>query len=374
MTKLPKNILTALRDCKTSLGDHPSFPPDDEEKFIIKLISNKFQAVIDECGISSTDEFKTEFANTIDNIRKLEQPNIGALTDLAYSVTTEIFSIPDDTVDIDVGIEENIDVTDHRETPEPTDDYEFDDIDDMKELTDEVYKRRMVNALVSGAGLYYMINTTSYLEKVSKINPELVPLYIKFMKLIQTDIYLKTAVTLKKEQHADSKVDVYMSGEENVPRIIARGVTFQYLLMECIKGVLELASSHGLPNERNKAEYVLKKSDFRLAERWDMRLGLPLWERIVAVCDKCGVDLVEIEPNFFIMTMASMKPELFNYYLQNVFAGTKKGLEMTKIIADKINTKKDEDDFNNYVDTRNSKVMIDDAYFRPEELNVENDE
>ena len=33
MRNLPKHILEALKQNKTSLGEHPSYPPEEEEKF-----------------------------------------------------------------------------------------------------------------------------------------------------------------------------------------------------------------------------------------------------------------------------------------------------------------------------------------------------
>ena len=38
MNSLPKHILKALKENKTSLGEHPSYPPEEEEKFIVNLV------------------------------------------------------------------------------------------------------------------------------------------------------------------------------------------------------------------------------------------------------------------------------------------------------------------------------------------------
>ena len=45
MATLPSHILKALRDNKTSLGEHPCFPPEEEEKFIIGLLSKTFKEI-----------------------------------------------------------------------------------------------------------------------------------------------------------------------------------------------------------------------------------------------------------------------------------------------------------------------------------------
>ena len=39
MAILPKHIIKAVMSNDTSLGEHPAFPPEDEEKFIIKVLT-----------------------------------------------------------------------------------------------------------------------------------------------------------------------------------------------------------------------------------------------------------------------------------------------------------------------------------------------
>ena len=40
MNKLPKHILEALKQNKTSLGQHPSYPPDEEDKPLRKVAND----------------------------------------------------------------------------------------------------------------------------------------------------------------------------------------------------------------------------------------------------------------------------------------------------------------------------------------------
>lgn len=77
------------------------------------------------------------------------------------------------------------------------------------------------------------------------------------------------------------KVDVNLSSSDNIVSIKSQGILMPILLEETIKGILELAISHGLPKNSAKAQYIISKSDFKLAEMWDMRIGLPLWEHIL---------------------------------------------------------------------------------------------
>ena len=131
---------------------------------------------------------------------------------------------------------------------------------------------------------------------------------------------------------------------------------------ETIKGVLELAVLHGLPKDRKKAAYIMKKADFGAAEMWDLRLGLPLWERIINICED------DVEPNFLLMELSSLEYDEFNEVLGEVFAHTKKGKTILKEITANIIKKQGEDDFHQYIDMRNSEFQLDDDEFKPEEL------
>ena len=55
MNSLPKHILEALKENKTSLGEHPSYPPEEEEKFIVNLVTNTFNALSEKVGDKDYD-------------------------------------------------------------------------------------------------------------------------------------------------------------------------------------------------------------------------------------------------------------------------------------------------------------------------------
>lgn len=49
----------------------------------------------------------------------------------------------------------------------------------MNYLSGEIYKRRMLNALVAGASMYYMNYIGNYIKEIFEINPDLPSLYKK---------------------------------------------------------------------------------------------------------------------------------------------------------------------------------------------------
>ena len=366
MLELPKYILDSLSKNKTSLGEHPAFPPEEEEKFTINAVARYFTGLVDGIEITDINQLKTELGKLIVRCQKIEAKSTTALEQLCMNIVSELFSIPDNTINIEAKIVNEVDVSNQRQVPEKTDDFSFDSIKDMKYLTGEIYKRRMLNALVTGASMYYSKNISSYISELFEIDDELPSLYKKIIRYNEILMFFeKDTIAEKDESVTDGgKVDVVMNMPENMVSIKAEGIIFPVLLNETIKGILELAIAHGLPESRKKAEYVIKKSDFKLAELWDMRLGISLWSIIASQIE----DMDVIEPNFFLMTLSELSVDKFNDCLCEIFGKTNRGKKILDNIIHKIRYEKDKDDFDDFIKQKNNDYQIDDGYYTSEEL------
>lgn len=369
--ELPKHIVDAINKNETSIGDSPALPPEDESKFLFKLINKEYTDLTD--GIESIETVKNELPMLITSCGKNEANSIPALENLCIEVINRIMPIPQDTIDIQANIVNGIDVKQQRLVPEETLDFSFDSIDDMKNLTDEIYKRRMLNALISGASVVISEDIEIYLSNLYKINPDLPSLYNKIMKYNDILLYSEKDTLNQNENTEGGNVDVYIQSQENMVTIEAEGIMFPILFCETIKGLLELAISHGLPEEKEKAEYVLKKSDFKLAENWDVRIGIPLWKRITAMFEKINADVYDVGVNFFFMQLALKHCHEFNEFLQEVFLGTKNGERLLAKMVDEIMNNKEQDEFNDYMKSKNDATyqINDNDYFTPDEMIVD---
>lgn len=363
MAILPKHIIKAVMSNDTSLGEHPAFPPEDEEKFIIKVLSSKYLDVTDGLPIDNVQQLQHELSGLLTQCIKMEMKSKKALEQLAVKVASDIFSIPQDIINIEANIVANIDVSKHRILPEKTDEFEFDSLEDMRELSDGVYKRRMIDSLVAGAANYYATDISNYLQDLFSINPDLPSIYQKINQYNKALLYL---LDLNSEDAKTTieggKVDVYVSNSSTQIKIVAEGIIFPALLEETIKGLLEVAVLHGLPKDRKKAAYIMKKADFKAADMWDLRLGVPLWERIIDISED------DVEPNFLLMELSMLDYETFNEVLAEIFAHTKRGKMLLKDITSSIIKKQGRDDFDQYINMRNSEYPLDDEEFKPEEL------
>ena len=269
--KAPKNIIDIINSNKTSLGDNPAIPPELNEKFLVFLVNEHYNNIAEQFSHIDINELSNELSKTITECRRYELQNRQALEQLCMELINEIFGIPNATIMLDMKLVDKVDTKQERLVPENSKDYSFDNIEDMNNLTNEIYKRRLLNALVIGAAAYYAENISFYANELSHINPILSKLYEKILAI--NSLLLFHTKQYKNGNRTDGgKVDVYLSNPETPVRIKAEGIMFPILLEETIKGLLELSISHGLPESREKAEYVTSKSDFKLAEIWYQRL------------------------------------------------------------------------------------------------------
>lgn len=365
----PKNIIDIINSNKTSLGDNPAIPPELNEKFLVFLVNEHYNNIAEQFSHIDINELSNELSKTITECRRYELQNRQALEQLCMELTNEIFGIPNGTIMIDMKLVDKVDAKQERLVPESTIDYSFDNIEDMKNLTNEIYKRRLLNALIIGAATYYAENISFYTNELNHIDPILPKLYEKILA-INSLLIFHTKQYKNGSRTDGGKVDVYLSNPETPVRIKAEGIMFPILLEETIKGLLELSISHGLPESREKAEYVTSKSDFKLAEIWDQRLGLPLWNRVVNIMENIGEDPLEVGLNFLFMEISKLKPSHFNAVMQEVLANTKAGHNIMKKMSDKIHYEKERDEFDDYMlqQDNDNQYPLNDGDFSSDEL------
>lgn len=345
--KLPKNILDIIVSNKTSLGDNAALPPEMDDKFLVFLVNEHYEGLLSHFDSIDIDELRQELSNSMSECKQIERNNKEALEKLCGDLVNELFQIPSDTISIDMKLVDKVDVKQERLVPERVD-YSFEDIDDINSLSAEIYKRRLLNAIIVGASMFYGEMVDSYKKELSHINKRLIYLYKKIMTI--NDILLfHTKQDIRAKQEDGGRVDVYLSDSSMPVRIEAQGIIFPVLLQETIKGILELSISHGLPSDRTKAQYITSKSDFKLAEIWDQRLGLPLWKRINNVVKHNGDNSIELGLNFLLMELSMLPPSKFNPIMQEIFANTTSGQKLIGKLSMHIKYQKEQDDFDNFM-------------------------
>lgn len=358
--ELPKHIINAINSNKTSIGDNPAMPPEDEHKFLLKCVHKEFDELTQ--GIDDIDDIKSELSALLVECKQNESSVMPALEQLCLSTVNRLMPIPEDTLNIDASIVDKIDTSGQRLIPEDTSDFSFDSIDEINGLSDEIYKRRLLNALINGASMHYAQDIELYLSELYKINPKLPYIYDRILKYNNILLYTEKD-TLDTDGSTDAgNVDVFIPSGNGTVSIKAQAIIFPILLSETIKGLFELAISHGLPNNIEKADYILKKADFKLADNWDYRIGMALWRVIADRLNSIDADMEHIGTNFLLMQISELPVKSFNRFMQEVLLGTRKGNELLKDMCDKILYLKEKDEFSSYMsDMNDNNYQINDS-------------
>lgn len=366
-----EKIYSDIEKHQTSLGDNPALPPDDGAT-LRKIVETYYNAL----GSNSINE--TELGRTLNECMKEEIRSQVMLEELAATFLQRLFDTDTfEGIEIDLKLVEYVDSKNERMYPEAMDDFSFEDIDDMNRLTGEIYKRRMLNVLVTGAAHYYGMQVDDYTPEVRKINNNLIPLYDRIITNNDKFLYEKATQGPSENDDADGgKVDVTITPGDGGIQIKAEGLIYPVLVMEAIKGLLELVIAHGLPENRDKAMYILSKADFRYAEFWDQRLGFAIWEWIESIASNNSIN-IDNKLQYFFMELSKMPVENFNKFISNLLAKTNYGITHLKELCNKIENDKERDDFdshiggleanrpidgNGYYDSKNAdKLLIGDA-------------
>jgi hypothetical protein len=332
-----------LKNNTHSLSGCDIFGEGDITTTETKLIRERFKDVVRSCreafGVDYIDNntIIPKQMELVLNAMNMEAPHKKRLEDLAVELVMEEFDIPENTINFEAELRPNINRKDVNDGPVEVLDEEFNDYNEKEIANKEVYKRRVLNSIIQGAAksvnhMFHMVH-----DELSEINPKLPGTYKQLMSL--ADYMFFSIADMDKGKNA-GKVDVdFDSGEK--PVIKAQAMVFPVLIHELVKGVMEVLSVNGLPDDKNIAEYVINQADFVKAEPWDMRFGPVIWRRF---CDAVGSEDFNLKHHAF-SDLASMEPNEFNITMKEIINKTKRGKEIMADIISNIKKEIQDDEF-----------------------------
>ena len=347
-----------LRDRKHSLGDHPVFPQSDEKTFEQKIMAERFEEVMR----NYKQKFDCEAINN-DDVKMIQMPLVGEcmqiegkykdeLVKLAIKMIRDEYNISEDILEITAELTDEISMEGTKKEKLPTVvEVEFQDHDQIQDANDNVYKRRFLNAMTQGAAkksshMFHLVD-----KELSIMDPRLTNKYGKLMAAADYGYFVEPDMhDIREVQDGEMAgktvsggiVKVTLPTEQNPKcHIHAQAMVFPILIHELVKGVMEILSAHGLPEDDDVANYVIGKSDFLAAEPWDMRLGPALWGRFTKL----------IKPEDFHLKhnvyseLAALPVNEFNRSMREVMAGTKLGQEIINELVEGCKSRIQEDDY-----------------------------
>ena len=342
-------------------------------KLLLDLAVKRFQEVkdafSDDISAYSNKQILSELSRLIVKCRKKEENIREQLEKICFNALVELFDIPSqDGVKIEGELVPEIsNKTQFHITPDTDEEFEYDDLQSIKTFDADAKKRCIVDAIIVGAAMRLSEKALKEsLNKIFDIDEELPHLYSKIMK-INDYLLFAEPVEIEDESHKQGGyVEVTLGNDITPPKIEARAVIAPILLIELIRGCMELWASHGLPDDIYAAKAAINKADALVNDPWYSRLGPVLWDKIYESIPDFDTKLLPT----FIMKLSSVPTENFEQAMSEVFAGTKAGRNFIEKIAENAKYEDEYASFEYDIQQKQSeRGVIEDGYFTEEELN-----
>ena len=369
-----EELASKLDNHETFFGDNPIFPPTEGLSFEHMLAMRGYDAARDSADEDILElplnEKKILLQNITVKCQELEEKNSRALEKLCFNIVNKMFAIPNGAITFKCRLTKEVSSHERnlRAKPEDSPGMEYDSVSEMKSLRNEVNKRQIINALTMGAALQYSNLPKRFIGDVYEIDSELPKLYKQYSLLNSLILYEDTAHKIDEHnKYQAGMVNVRISGPGKRPLIESYGTVFPVMLCESIRGFMELFSTHGLPEKKELAEYIMKKTDCVEGEMWNMILGPEMWN---IFSESVGDLDIKYLPLLFTR-LSELNADDFTEIMQEVLGKTRIGRDMMKEFVGNVVDEIDYEDFEDSLGMKNlQKNMISDEYLTPEELDL----
>lgn len=336
--KINQELIRDIVTGKHSLAGNPSIPNDllEDNEFLVKIFAKRFQNVYNEGKrVTQKDDIvENDIINSstklVQLINKIEISNKEELEQLAYDIVVRELDVDLDFVEINMKMISDFPSLDNvRKTPTSEVKLKLKSKEDVYRIKDEVHKRRMVNALMQGMSNSFNHIFHLYRDKFNSLDRRLVDGYQKVMATAELAYFM---MPLDNKRSGGFCAIQVPKNEGDKYIINVEAMTFPLLVHEGIKGVLEVISLNGLPEDQNEIQYVFEKADYYEAESWDMILGVGIWE---IIRDQLDTDGFALKQHIFY-ELASLPVNVFHDTMQEILSETEKGKQILQKIVDDI--------------------------------------
>ena len=376
--RMSPDIQSKIEKGETPFSKSKAFPeitpegPDKPSSFEELVASKRFKDVInnlkrytgmqDVMSQNAMMQLKMMVMRGMQEISQIESENKEYLEELAVELIKKEFAIPDGALQFDAQLVRPNDINSEgfkKEGEQPSDEEvedmfgeneeELDDFMDAFEKFDlEKAKRRFINSLIQGAAKKssYMFELLN--RELNAINPRLLNLYGVFMSFadslywLMPDSMVQAAAGGGESTYGKSELDA----KTDPPTVKARGVNLPILIHELAKGVMEIAGTYGLPQDKRRQEAVLKSEDTIVGEIWDMRLGPVIWEKFrESYPDELFEDDKRNLQQYFMVKFAELSAEEFMKMAREIMSGSDRGKKMVQKMVNEIIEELKQEDF-----------------------------
>ena len=284
------------------------------------------------------------------NIVAAERNHREQLEQLAIELVTKEMGIPEGSFQFDVKIVGMGEIdTDNfgREQPQQgqpemeAPELEIELYNDLEQLNLERAKRRFINAMMQGASKkgHYMYHLVP--ERIQQItgSETLLNDYGLLMS-INDSLYWQLSDQMMAGMMGGGGVGGKEETDRNTqpPTIKVRALNFPICVHEIIKGIMEVFSYHGDPEDEDLAQRVHEKEDTIEKEVWDLRLGPAIWDRVRSqfpediLTDENKVEL----QNYLFVSIIKLPAKKFLVFMKEVVSQSQNGKRLLDELMDNI--------------------------------------
>jgi len=284
------------------------------------------------------------------NIVAAERNHREQLEQLAIELVTKEMGIPEGSFQFDVKIVGMGEIdTDNfgREQPEQgqpemeAPELEIELYNDLEQLNLERAKRRFINAMMQGASKkgHYMYHLVP--DRIREItgSETLLNDYGLLMS-INDSLYWQLSDQMMAGMMGGGGVGGKEETDRNTdpPTIRVRALNFPICVHEIIKGIMEVFSYHGDPEDEELAQRVHEKEDTIEKEVWDLRLGPTIWDRVRSqfpediLTDENKVEL----QNYLFVEIIKLPAKNFLVFMKEVVSQSQNGKRLLDELMDNI--------------------------------------
>lgn len=300
-------------------------------------------------GFTNVEGIKNELNALTTKCAKIEEKHKKALQDLVIDVVNDLFKIPEGTVLLNAELLPLIKPSRKiRIRPEYGEHFEYETISAIEDISKEIEKRILVNSLIEGGAFELFSKSDELISKLHRIEPELPILYQKILYLHEILLFLEDIEYTEDNFDVNGFVEVIFGNDVNKTQINSYGKLFPFLFIETVKGLLQLFASHGLPDDKKIAMFVLKQTEFLNAESWYKRYGVNLWKLLFAN-NKIDTELIP----HYMMNFSMLGYDDMLERLPEIFSGARIGEDFRKELIDNAKRSFDYDKFEDEIILRN---------------------
>jgi len=319
--KMHPGLEQTINKKDTPYHELPQIPGGE---FIENIASERFKIILRNLErysgrrVKSLQDMMYALMEVLQKINNIEKQYIPQLEDLAVSIVEQQFGIDPREVGFDAKLVREVNLDDITNIS-PQQEEEFKEVLPNINVDLEVSKRRFINGLIQGAGINSLNMFHLVRDELNVIDPDLINMYGLLSAFAEVGYWVIPQSLIGSASggvFGGGKVKLDFSQEE--PQIIAVAVNFPILVQELVKGVMELLSSHGLPEDDMVREQVLDKADTLEDESWDIRFGPEIWKKLLSHLNMNGLNGRAL--SILYQNLVTMPAEEFSDFVHNILS------------------------------------------------------